>query len=141
MAVKEQTAIRTDKETLAKLKLLAGDKSLGAFLRDIADNNVVITPVEVEVSEVDTLRKSLLKQIESIKITQEAIIDLMTSLNTRIEGTFTGLMYEQENNDKLFDYFSDKDSDFRDYRKQIDASYDLKEQFDSYMDEDEPFED
>lgn len=137
----EQAVIKSDKETIGKLKILAAGKSLSGFLRDIANNNVVVTPVAVEVSEVDTLRKSLLKQIESIKITQEAITDLIMSLNTRIEGTFTGLMYEQENNDKLFDYFSDKDSNFRDYRKQIDASYGIKEQFDSYMDEDEPFED
>jgi hypothetical protein len=64
MAVTEQTGIRTDRDTLTKLKVLAGEKSMGQYLRDIA--NGIETP-PVPVNELEILRSSILKQLEEIK--------------------------------------------------------------------------
>ena len=64
MAVTEQTGIRTDRDTLTKLKVLAGEKSMGQYLRDIA--NGIETP-PVPVNELEILRSSILKQLEDIK--------------------------------------------------------------------------
>lgn len=136
----EQAVIKSDKETIKKLKLLAGDKSLSGFLRDLANNNVVITTVAADESEIEALRKSVLKQIEAIKITQESINDLMKSLNFRIEMAFQGIKNEQDFNDVKDNFLAEVIPGYREVLMQNDASHGLKEQFDSYMDEDEPFD-
>lgn len=50
--------IRSDAQTIEKLKVIAGDRSLSELLRDIAEDRE---------SPLETLRASLLKQLEDIK--------------------------------------------------------------------------
>jgi hypothetical protein len=56
--------IRTDSDTTEKLRNMAGGKSLGAFLRDIA-NGVEQKPLPV--NEIESLRASFIKQLETLK--------------------------------------------------------------------------
>jgi hypothetical protein len=64
MAVKVGTHIRTDKDTLAKLRVMAAGKPITAYIRDLA-NGVETAPVPV--NELEILRSSILKQLEEIK--------------------------------------------------------------------------
>lgn len=58
------THIRSDKDTLAKLKVLAGEKPVAQFLRDIATGKDTMS---VPVNELEILRASLIKQLDDIK--------------------------------------------------------------------------
>lgn len=64
MAIKEGTHIRTDKDTLEKLRAIAGDKPVAQLLRDIAAGQVTAS---APVDALEVLRASIIKQFEEFK--------------------------------------------------------------------------
>jgi hypothetical protein len=75
----DNTLIRTDRTTRAKLKERAGDKPLTAYLREIADG-VVTVPI----SDLEALRKSLLNRMDAL----DKKIDRLDYGTTRLFGCF-----------------------------------------------------
>lgn len=106
MEVKAQTGIRTDKDTLKKLKELAGDKSLGAYLRDLA-NGVVQEPVPVDA--LDKFRESMLKRLDKMDKTLERLektVSMLYDQGQDLQATSTAKRLEL---DALIDKLSETD--------------------------------
>lgn len=108
-----QTHIRTDKETLARLRTLAGDMPVSTYLREVVSK----PGGEVPIDPIETLRISILKSIEGIKTELEAI-------NRRIKLGFVGLNNEQNLNDAVYRYLATKDPNIEAILREYDASYD-----------------
>lgn len=97
--MKTDRMIRSDAETIEKLKRLAGERPLGALLRDIADGK---TDIEVPVyhDPLEELRMSLIKQITELKT---YIKEELEHHDSMIMSAIQGMVNEQDNNDLLFE--------------------------------------
>lgn len=99
MKVGEFTHIRSDKDTLAKLKVMAGDKPVATFLRDLA-NGVEQTPVPV--NELEALRKSVLKRLEKLE----------NSIHQDIVRLYNEIQNSRRTNDAFMNAFDILDQKF-----------------------------
>lgn len=81
--VLEHTVVRTDKDTLEKLKQKAGNKSVPRYLRDIANG---VEQVPVPGNAIDLLQKSILEKYEAINEDLKRIRQSDDSTTTLMSG-------------------------------------------------------
>ena len=68
MASKE-AVIKSDRDTINKLKLVAGERSLSAFLRDIAKGESPVTipePIESRLANIEALLKTIHQEYKQL---------------------------------------------------------------------------
>ena len=121
MAVKT-AMIRTDSETVDRLRWLAGDMPVSKYLREVVSKPGGKAPID----PLEALRASILKRLDGIDALLQRLDGIETALkrlDTNLQAVSQGLFNEQNNNDILFDLLEKSNPGLKEKRMEIDASY------------------